>query len=197
LVIYLALNATTNIWENRQVNPWTRSNFNKKTPFQHFYSHFYFQHYLILKIQKYIYFIVFTYKTQKYLYCIILVVYYLSLPYTHHIYFIASIILFYLHSHLVLDNHLMELRTQDKEIVLQVAWRERRERFWLFPGSRYKPRVSSWRKFTFAITLCTWNTNEMAHCLVSSHAQEVLLDRRDGQLAVIHLCLDISCGNVI
>jgi hypothetical protein len=30
-------------------------------------------------------------------------------------------ILFYLHSHLVLDNHSVELGTQDKEIVLQVA----------------------------------------------------------------------------
>jgi hypothetical protein len=47
----------------------------------------------------------------------------------HYIYFIASYllclhyhhILFYLHLHLVLDNHSVELGTQDKEVVLQVA----------------------------------------------------------------------------
>jgi hypothetical protein len=35
----------------------------------------------------------------------------------------------------VLENHSVELGTQDKEIVLQVAWRERGELFRLFPES--------------------------------------------------------------
>jgi hypothetical protein len=33
---------------------------------------------------------------------------------------------------------------------------------------QYKPRVSSWGKFTLATTLCTWSPNEVAHFLVSS-----------------------------
>jgi hypothetical protein len=37
-----------------------------------------------------------------------------------------------------------------------------------FPKVRYKPRVSSWEKFTLARTLCTWSPNELAPCLVSS-----------------------------
>jgi hypothetical protein len=51
-----------------------------------------------------------------------------KIPFTHHMYFIALLstlfalsYLFYLHLHLVLDNHSMELGTQDEEVVLQVA----------------------------------------------------------------------------
>jgi hypothetical protein len=69
--------------------------------------------------------------------CIIALVYFHAsyLLYCIVIYFIAFVILFYLHSHLVLDNHSVELGIQEKEIVLQVAWRERRELFRLFPKS--------------------------------------------------------------
>jgi hypothetical protein len=51
--------------------------------------------------------------------------------------FILMHLLFYFTyiKHLVLDIHSVELGTQEKEIVLQVAWRERRELFWLFPES--------------------------------------------------------------
>jgi hypothetical protein len=35
----------------------------------------------------------------------------------------------------MLDNHSVELGTQDKEIIVQVAWREWRELFQLFPES--------------------------------------------------------------
>jgi hypothetical protein len=48
-----------------------------------------------------------------------------KISFTHHIYFLALYlrylhyhILFYLHLHLVLDNHSVELGTQDKEVVL-------------------------------------------------------------------------------
>jgi hypothetical protein len=68
----------------------------------------------------------------------------------------------------VLDNHSVKLRTQDKEIVLQVAWREWESFFDCSPRVQYKPRVSSSGKFTLAITLCTWSPNEVAHCLVLS-----------------------------
>jgi hypothetical protein len=51
---------------------------------------------------------------------------------------LQSVILFYqlyLFQNLVLDNHSMELGMQDKEFVLQVASRERRELFRMFPES--------------------------------------------------------------
>jgi hypothetical protein len=45
---------------------------------------------------------------------------------------------------------------------------ENEERFFDYSlRVRYKPRVSSWEKFTLATTLYTWSPNEVAHCLVS------------------------------
>jgi hypothetical protein len=77
--------------------------------------HFYFQHHLNPKRQKHIYFLAYTYKTQKYLSRIIFTLLHCYLLYLYYH------ILFYLHLHLVLDNHSVELGTQDKEVVLQVA----------------------------------------------------------------------------
>jgi hypothetical protein len=78
-------------------------------------------------------------------------------------------ILFYLYSHLVLDNHSVELGIQDKEIVLHVAWRRTVRAFLTVPWEfDIKPSVPSWGKFTLAITLCTRSPDELAPCLVSS-----------------------------
>jgi hypothetical protein len=48
------------------------------------YMHFYFQHYFILKIQKHIYFLAYTYKTQKYLSRIIFTLLHYYLLYLHY-----------------------------------------------------------------------------------------------------------------
>jgi hypothetical protein len=69
---------------------------------------------------------------------------------------------FYLHLYLVLDNHSVELGTQDKEIVLQVACRRMSGAFSTVPREfDIKPRVLSWGKFTLAITLSTWSPDEL------------------------------------
>jgi hypothetical protein len=82
------------------------------------------------------------------------------------LYCICYHILFYLHLHLVLDNHSVELGTQDEEIVLQVAWRRTIGAFLTVPWEfDIKPRVLSWEKFTLATTLCTWSPNELAPLL--------------------------------
>jgi hypothetical protein len=93
----------------------------------------------------------------------------------HHIYFIAFVIyliaysyLFSLHSHLMLDNHSVGLETQDKDIVCRLLDKNEESFFDCSPRVRYKPWVSSWEKITLATTLCTWSSNEVAHCLVSS-----------------------------
>jgi hypothetical protein len=57
-----------------------------------------------------------TTKTQKHHYRIIFILLHCYLHYC-----IAYHILFYLHSHLMIDNHSVELGTQDKEVVLQVS----------------------------------------------------------------------------
>jgi hypothetical protein len=67
-----------------------------------------------LQIQKHIYFLAYKYKTQKYLSRIIF-----TLLHYYLLYCISY--LFHLYSHLVLENHSVELGTQDKEVVLQVA----------------------------------------------------------------------------
>jgi hypothetical protein len=54
-------------------------------------------------------------KNPKHLTHIIFILLHCYLLYLH------SHILFYLYLHLVLDNHSVELETQDKEVVLQVA----------------------------------------------------------------------------
>jgi hypothetical protein len=61
------------------------------------------------------YLLVYNYKTPKYLSHVIFTLLHCYLLYLHHH------ILFYLYLHLVLDNHSVELGTQDKEVVLQVA----------------------------------------------------------------------------
>jgi hypothetical protein len=60
---------------------------------------------------KHIYFLVYNYKTQKYLLRIIFTLLHCYLLYLHYY------ILFYLYLHLVLDNHSMELGTRDKGVV--------------------------------------------------------------------------------
>jgi hypothetical protein len=72
--------------------------------------------------------------------------------------------------HLVLDNHSVELGTQDKEFFFGRLHNENKESFFNYsPRVRYKSRVSSCGKFTLATTLCTWSPKEMAHFLVSSY----------------------------
>jgi hypothetical protein len=56
----------------------------------------------------------------------------------------------------VLDNHSVELETQDEKIVLQVAWRRTRRAFSTVPREfDIKPQISLWGKFTLATTPCT------------------------------------------
>jgi hypothetical protein len=67
---------------------------------------------------------------------------------------------FYLHSHLVLDNHSVELGTQEQGICFADCSKKNDKRFCdCSPRFRYKPRVCSWGKFTLATTLCTWSPN--------------------------------------
>jgi hypothetical protein len=82
------------------------------------------------------------------------------------IYCICYDISFYLLLHLVLDNHSVELGTQDEEIVLQVAWRRTSGAFSTVPREfNIKPQVPLWGKFTLATTLCTWRPDELAPLL--------------------------------
>jgi hypothetical protein len=132
-----------------------------KTPFQHFYSQFYFQHHFIPKIQNHIYFLSYTYKTQKYhshiilLYCIV-------------IYFIAYRIYFtYIHT-MCLTTTRWSLGHKTRKLFCRCLKKNNESFFDCSPRIRYKPRVSSWGKFTLATTLCTWSPNKLAPCLVSS-----------------------------
>jgi hypothetical protein len=60
---------------------------------------------------------------------------FIALVYFMHLLFVNLFYLLYLFRNLVLDNHSVELGTQDKEFVLQVAWQEWKEIFRLFPKS--------------------------------------------------------------
>jgi hypothetical protein len=87
----------------------------------------------------------------------------ITLLYYYLLYCIRYHILFHLNLHLVLDNHSVELGTQDEEIVLQVAWRRTSEAFLIVLRElNIKPRVPSWGKFTLATTLCNWSPDELA-----------------------------------
>jgi hypothetical protein len=133
------------------------------------------------KIQKHIYFLAHTTKTQKHYYRIIFILlhYYL-------LYFICYHISFYLILHLVLDNHSVELGTQDEEIVLQVAWRRTSGAFLTVPREFHiKPRVPSWGKFTLPTTLCTWSPN-LAYFL--SIIKTIFWRRCRGTKESIHNC---------
>jgi hypothetical protein len=83
------------------------------------------------------------------------------------IYFTVLHIIFnFTYIHTLLDNHSMELGTQDKEVLLQVAWRRRIRAFATVPREfDIKPRVPSWRIFTLDTTLCTWSPDELAPLL--------------------------------
>jgi hypothetical protein len=123
--------------------------------------HFYFQHQFIPKIQKHIYFLAYTYKIQKHLSHIIFTLLYCYLFYC------ISYLFTYIHTlcltatHGVKDirqgNYFVGCLTKIEESFLNCSL--------IVP---YKLRVSSWRKFTLATTLCTWSPHELAPCLVSS-----------------------------
>jgi hypothetical protein len=92
--------------------------------------------------------------TSYLLYCI--VIYFTVL---HNIFY------FYLHSHLMLDNHSVELGTQERGKYFAGCSKKNDGSFCgCSPRVWYKPRVSSWGKFTLATTLCTWSPN-LAHLL--------------------------------
>jgi hypothetical protein len=92
------------------------------------------------KNTKHIYFLAYNYKTQIYLSHIIFTLLHCYLLYLYYH------ILFYLYLHLVLDNHSLELGTQDKEVVLQVAWRTTRAFSSVIWEFDIKPRVFLWGK---------------------------------------------------
>jgi hypothetical protein len=85
--------------------------------------------------------------------------------------------LFYLHSHLVLDNHSMELGTQYKENCFVGCLKNDASFYDCSSRVRYKPRVFSWGKFTLATTLYTWSPNKLAPCLVSSRQSSSTIAR--------------------
>jgi hypothetical protein len=92
---------------------------------------------------------------------------YIYLLYCIVIYFTVLHIIFsfYLYLHLVLDNHSMELGTQEQGIWFADCSKKNDKSFCnRSPRVRYKPRVPSWGKFTLATTLCTWSPN-LAHLL--------------------------------
>jgi hypothetical protein len=93
---------------------------------------------------------------------------------------------FYLHSHLVLDNHSVELGTQERGIVLQVARRRTTRAFLTVPESSIlTPEFPLWGKFTLATTLCTWSPN-LAHLL--SVIKTIFWRRCRGTKENIHNC---------
>jgi hypothetical protein len=121
-----------------RVGQWTHkpwSNFNHKKHLPMLPASFYFQHQFNPKIQKIFTFLQ-SYQKPKYTFTLLHYSHIsFTLLYCIVIYFTPFVILFTYIQHLVLDNHSVELGKQDKEIALQVAWRERRELFWLFPES--------------------------------------------------------------
>jgi hypothetical protein len=128
------------------------------------------------------YFFAYTTKNQKHHYRIIFILLHYYLPYN-----IAYYILFYLHLDLVLDNHSVELGTQDKEIVLQVAWRRMIGAFSTVPREfNIKPWVPSWGKFTLTTTLCIRSPEELAHLL--SVIKTIFWHRYWGTKESIHSC---------
>jgi hypothetical protein len=81
--------------------------------------------------------------------------------------FYCIIILLYLHSHLVLDNHSSWGRKTRR--LFYRLFDENEESFYdCSLRVRYKPQVPSWGKCTLATTHCTWSPNEVTHYLVSS-----------------------------
>jgi hypothetical protein len=143
-----------------RVGKWThepRSDLNHK---KHL-SNAFMDSFIFPKIQKHIYFLAHTTKTQKHHYRIIF-----TLLHCYLLYCICYHISFYLLLHLVLDNHSVELGTQDKEIVLQVAWIRMSGAFSTVPwefviktmsslvGKIYScyntPHLESWRVGTFS-----------------------------------------------
>jgi hypothetical protein len=148
-----------------RVGKWThepRSNFNYKKHLFDAFTHFFIFSTILFWKYKNIFTFLHTQPKPKntitasyLLYCIV-------------IYFIAFVyhISFYLLLHLVLDNHSVELGTQEKEIVLQVAWRRMSGAFSTVPREfDIKPWVLLWGKFTLARTLCTWSPDELAPLL--------------------------------
>jgi hypothetical protein len=79
-----------------------------------------------------------------------------TLLYCYLLYRTAYHIYFCLHSHLMLDNHSVELGTQERGIILQVAGRRTSRAFLTVPREfDINPEFPSWEKFTLATTLCT------------------------------------------
>jgi hypothetical protein len=104
------------------------------------------------------------------------------------IYFTVLHILFYfyLHSHLVLDNHSVKLGTQERGIVLQVAGRRTTRAFLTVPREfNINLEFSSWGKFTLAKTLRTWSPN-LAHLL--SVIKTIFWHHCRGTKESIHSC---------
>jgi hypothetical protein len=133
-----------------------------RNTFPQFYSHFYFQHHFIPKIQKTYLLSCMHIQNPK-------------IPFSHHIYFIA--LLFTLLHHIFILFTFTPCAWQTLGGVggtRQVNYfigclNKNDERFFEFSSRiRYKPWVSSWEKLTLATTLCTWSPNELAPCLVSS-----------------------------
>jgi hypothetical protein len=109
------------------------------------------------------YFFAYTTETQKYHYHSIS-----TLLHCYLLYRLAYHIYFYLHSHLVLDNHSVELETQERGIVLQVAGRRTSGAFLTVPREfDINPEFPSWENLLLlhhsALGVPTWHT-----CLVSS-----------------------------
>jgi hypothetical protein len=93
---------------------------------------------------------------------------------------------FYLHSHLVLDNHSVELGTQERGIILQVAGRRMTRDFLTIPREfDSNSEFPSWGKFTLATTLCTWSPN-LAHLL--NVIKTIFWRRCGGTKESIHNC---------
>jgi hypothetical protein len=64
----------------------------------------------------------------------------------------------------VLDNHTVELGTQDKNFALQVARRaEEESRLYHFPRVLYKPSIHPCGEKKLATILCTWSPTEVVH----------------------------------
>jgi hypothetical protein len=103
------------------------------------------------------------------------------------LYCICYHILFYLYLHLVLDNHSVELGTQDEEIVLQVAWRRMSVAFLTAPREfDIKPEFPRGKNLLLLQHSALGVPMSWHLFLVSSHMEEeVAAFEREGERAQI------------
>jgi hypothetical protein len=132
-----------------------------ETPFWCIHALFYFQHHFILKVQKHIYFLAHTTKTQKHHYRNIII-----LLHCYLLYRIAYHILFLLTFTPCAWQPLGGVGDTRQGDFFASCFKKDEHSFFTVPREfDIKPRVLSWGKFTLATTLYTWSPDELTPLL--------------------------------